>query len=201
MIILYYKEKVMHKLVLKGLLLGLFMGQCELQAKDCLDLSYESAKVNKTDRTKDLDYSKCQSKNPGACCCTSNIIELFKDKTEDITRKRVNPAVDTLIKALKNQRLASDIKIEELVHLKYVNTIYSFYDKDGEKMKNKKLNMPKDDDDGCEEEIKFRELTTEEKNRQGVYREGLLNDVLAMLHAWEKSDKMIRNKNMVKIGQ
>ena len=179
MIILYYKGKVMHKLVLKGLLLGLFMGQCELQAKDCLDLSYESAKVNKTDRTKDLDYSKCQSKNPGACCCTSNIIELFKDKTEDITRKRVNPAV----------------------HLKYVNTIYSFYDKDGEKMKNKKLNMPKDDDDGCEEEIKFRELTTEEKNRQGVYREGLLNDVLAMLHAWEKSDKMIRNKNMVKIGQ
>jgi len=188
----------MHKNMLKILFLSLIISQVTLLADNCLEKSYKSANIDKDDRKNDLDYSSCIAQGV-LCCCTSNIISLFKDKTKDITRKRVNPAVDNLIKALRNQRLSSDIKIEELVHLKYANTIYSFYDKDGKKMKKKKLTMPKDAEDGCKDEIKFRKLTTEDKNRKGVYREGLLKEILDMLHAWGKSDDMIAKKNMIKI--
>lgn len=188
----------MHKNMLKILFLSLIISQVTLLADNCLEKSYKSANIDKDDRKNDLDYSSCIAQGLW-CCCTSNIISLFKDKTKDITRKRVNPAVDKLIKALKNQRLASDIKIEELVHLKYANTLYSFYDKDGEKMKKKKLTMPKDDDDGCKDEIKFRELKTEDKDRRGVYREGLLKEMLTMLHTWRKSDDIITEKNMMKL--
>jgi len=180
--------------MLKILFLSLVIGQVTLLADNCLEKSYKSANINKDDRKNDLDYSSCIAQGV-LCCCTSNIISLFKDKTKDITRNRVNPAVDNLIKALKNQRLASDIKIEELVHLKYANALYSFYDKDGEKMKKKKLTMP----NGCRDEIKFRELKAEDKKRKGVYREGLLKELLAMLHAWGKSDDIITEKNMIKV--
>jgi len=167
----------------------------------CLDKSYESAigkkkKAIEQVRQKDLEYSSCMDPT---CCCTIGIQNLFKDKTESMTHDRVNPATDQLIEALRNQRVASDIKIEELVYLKYINTIYSFYDGEGEEMKNKKLNMPKNNHDGCKEPITFRKLTTEDLKRKGVYREGLLKEILAMLHAWGKSDDMISEKNMIKV--
>ena len=189
----------MHKNMLKILFLSLVISQVTLLADDCLEKSYSSANINKDDRSKDLDFSLCYLRNFGQCCCTYNIVSLFKDRTKDITRNRVNPAVDNLIKALRNQRLASDIKIEELVHLKYANALYSFYDKDGEKMKKKKLTMPKDDDDGCKDEIKFRKLKAEDKKRKGVYREGLLKEMLTMLHSLGKIDDIITEKNMIKV--
>jgi len=169
----------------------------------CLDKSYESAigydrQGIKQERKKDLDYSSCIDPK---CCCTEQIKSLFKKDTKRITQKRVNPATDYLIEALRNQRVASDIKIEELVYLKYVNSIYSFYDKDGKKMKKKKLTMPASNDDGCKETITFRKLEAADLKRKGVYREGLLKEILAMLHAWEKSDDMIVEKNMIEIVQ
>ena len=118
-----------------------------------------------------------------------------------MTHDRTNPAVDFLIEALRNQRVSSDIKIEELVHLKYANAIYSFYDKDGEKMKKKKLTMPKSDKDGCVDTITFRKLKLEDRERKGVYREGMLKDILALLYARDKGDKMIVEKNMMKMSQ
>ena len=196
MIVLKYIRENMHNIVLRSLLLSVFAGEGFLYAEDCLTKSYIAAiGKNKTeidpDRKEDLDYSSCIDL---MCCCSSQIRDLFSEKTEKMTHQRVNPAVDNLIMALKNQRKASDIKIEKLVHLKYVNAIYSFYDKDGATMKNEKLTMPSED--GCEDVITFK---TPDISRKGVYREGLLKEILALVNAWEKSDKMIENKNMIKM--
>jgi hypothetical protein len=192
--------KYTHKAMLGGILKMVFAivyVQGFLMAEDCLTKSYRAAigttqtNIEQT-REDDLQYNFTDL----SCCCTKQINALFQKKTESMTH-RVNPAVDRLIEALQNQRKASDIKIEELVHLKYVNTMYSFFDKDP--MKNEKLRMPDDtqNEDGCQDEIVFRKA--DETNRKGTYREGILKEILTMLHAWEKSEKMIVNKNMIKM--
>jgi len=164
----------------------------------CLDKSYKAA-VGKdksgitTDREEDWRYNTTDS----SCCCTDGILDVFKEKTKDITNKRVNPAVDKLIEALRNQRMASDDKIKELVHLKYVNTLYSFFDKTNEEMKSKTYTMP--DEDGCIDVVTFRKLEKDDLNRNGVYREGILKETLSLLHAWKKSVDMIAEKNMIKV--
>jgi len=167
----------------------------------CMDKAYPSAtgktkKKIENERKKDLEYASCFDP---VCCCSSQIISLFKKKTKSMTYDRTNPATDFLIEALRNQRVSSDIKIEELVHLKYANAIYSFYDKDGEKMKKEKLMMPTDDEDGCVDTITFRKLNLGDLDRKGVYREGMLKDILALLHAWQKDSKMVEKNNMIKI--
>ena len=201
----------MHTKVWKSFLFFFFIGQGLLLAKPplptdgnpdyCLDKAYPSA-IGETKesidgvREEDLNYSIFSA---GKCCCSSQIKGLFKEKTKKITHDRVNPAVDLLIQSLRNQRMASDIKIEELVHLKYVLAIYSFYNEDGKEMSNKELSMPANDDDGCKPVITF--LKPKDLNRKGVYREGILKEMLAMLHAWKKSDKIIAEKNMIKLVQ
>ena len=187
--------------MIRNTVLCLCLFQGIVMAEDCLTKSYKSAiGVTKEriedERKEDLNYSSCAGL---MCCCSSQIKGLFKEKTKDMTHKRVNPAVDKLIEALRNQRQASDIKIEELVHLKYVNALYSFYDENGTEMKKEKLTMPDSNEDGCEKEIIFRKLEAKDLIRTDVYRQGILKEVLALLHAWEKSEKMIVEKNMIKI--
>jgi len=182
----------------KPFLLMSMMAQGLLAEEYCLDTSYKSAigetqKGIKSIRDVDLDYSNFSD---AQCCCSAQIKGLFKEHTKKMM-KRLNPATDNLIKALRNQRMASDIKIEELVHLKYVLAMYSFYNEDGKKMGTEKLTMP--DEDGCIGTITFRKLEKEDLERKGVYREGILKEILAMLHAWGKSDKMIAEKNMIKM--
>jgi len=162
----------------------------------CLDKSYISAIGKKkpaitTERNNDLDYSSCVDV---ACCCIDEIKALFKEKTKKMTHERVNPAVDKLIEALRNQRMASDDKIKELIHLKYINTLYSFYDEDGKTRTSDTFTMP--DEDGCISTITFNKT---DQNRKGVYREGILKEILSMLNAWEQSADMITEKNMLKL--
>jgi len=166
-----------------------------IAADYCLDKSYRAA-IDKTQkkikevRDEDLDYSSCTQ---FTCCCAQNIQSLFKKHTKDMTHVRLNPAVDALIRALRNQRIASDKKIQEIVYLKYTLSLYSFLDKDGTKMARKFIDIPYKID-GCEK-FTFREP---EKNRKEFYREGILKDTLEILHEWKRGVKMIEKKNIVK---
>jgi len=161
----------------------------------CLDRAYKFA-TNKTksvltaERKEDTNYIFVDSE----CCCTYNILSLFSEKTKKITG-RVNPAMDTLTKALVHQLKASDEKIKELVHLKYANALYSFYDKDGVKMKQKKLDL-KPAGDGCQEPFVFRKLKKEDKKRKSIYREGILIEILSTLHHWRGTRETEIEKNM-----
>jgi len=161
----------------------------------CLDRAYKFA----TSKTKsDLDAERKEDLSyifvDPTCCCTYNILSLFEDKTEDITG-RVNPAMDTLTKALVHQLKASDEKIKELVHLKYTNALYSFFDKDGVKMKQKKLDL-KPAGDGCQEPFKFRVLKKDDKKRKSIYREGILLEILSTLHHWRDIREIQIQDNM-----
>jgi len=198
MMYLKYKGANMQN-IWKPFLLLFIIAQESLAKEYCLDKSYQSAigmneKNIKKIRKEELDYSDLSDPN---CCCSAQIKGLFQESTKDMMDIRLNPATDNLIKALRNQRMASDIKIEELVHLKYVLAMYSFYNEDGKKMGTEKLTMP--DEDGCIGTITFRKLEKKDLERKGVRREGILKDILSILHAWGKSDKMIAEKNMIKM--
>ena len=160
--------------------------------ESCLDRAYDFA-VDKDkesldgDRDNDKQYTVINAQ----CCCALQINNLFKEKTIEMTG-RVNPAMDTLTESLRNQLESSDLKIKELVHLKYANSLYSFYDKDGVAMQQNELDMYTDGD-GCLDKFTFR---IPEKDRKNVYREGILKEVLAMLHEWKGASEMLIEKNM-----
>jgi len=171
------------------------------QNAECTDRAYEFAtkttpnpqndkKGVENERTEDLQY--ITGIGTTTCCCKEQILGLFKEKTGDITG-RVNPAMDTLTQSLMNQLRASDIKILELVNLKYANTLYSFYDI-GTGVKTNELNL-KANDDGCQEAA-FKFEYKGKGERAKYYRDGLLKEILVVLKKWKGISEAGTEKNI-----
>ena len=161
-----------------------------LYADECLDRAYilgvgNTKNTLEGQRDEDTQYHFV----PAICgiYCTQWILDRVKETTLGITETRVNPAVDKLIESLRNQLLSSDTKIKELVHLKYVNALYSFYDKEDKNEALLSSNV-----DGCGEVFEFPAT----HNTQDFNREGILKEILKLLHYWDKASKMIYEKNM-----
>jgi hypothetical protein len=184
------------KLIYRYSLISMIVFQV-LWAEDCLDRSYGFSVNGMTEnslknrRAQDLIFSPFINLS---CCCDRDIINLFKKESKEITH-RVNPAMDTLTKALRNQLESSDLKIKELVHLKYVNALYSFYDKDGAAAAKPVLDM-EPDGDGCIDEFTFKVPV---KNRKQVSREGILKEILSTLYKWKDTRDILMGKNMIEM--
>ena len=157
-----------------------------LLGDNCLDLSYlratgETQATINQERINDLQYTFSDHK----CCCTEEILNLFRTETHDITYGRVNPAMDLLATSLRNQFLVSDLKIKLLVNLKYVNSLYSFYDKEKE---NNATVVLKSNVDGCKPFIFKARL---HGDRKKIYREGILLEMLDYLDSWDKIEQTL----------
>ena len=169
-----------------------------LSADACSDLAYTRATGDtesslNSQRTQDLLYV-C----PGdvTCCCSGDILDTFKDDTEDITHNRVNPAMDLLAESLRNQFEASDLKIKELVNLKYVNALYSFYDTDTNS-KSSTFTL-ESDVDGCGTPFVF--PIKHHIDRKKLHREGILKQILEVLHHWKNTSDVQTLKNIKELN-
>jgi hypothetical protein len=160
-----------------------------LLTADCEERAYdlgvgESKSSLESKRSNDKQY------NSMICPCASQINSDVKDATLKITEKRVNPATDILIKSLENQLIASDTKIRELVNLKYLNNIYSFYGKNDTSGATLSSTV-----DGCGVAFNFPAVS----NVKAFYREGILEEILSILHSWKssaESQEQINKLNM-----
>lgn len=155
----------------------------------CLDKAYRKStgddeKTLNSERTSELNFV-CTGE---PCCqCGMQIVKIFEDDTKDITQNRVNPATDNLVESLRNQYEASDLKIKELVNLKFLNSIYSFYDK-----KNKSITANISDNDHC---MDFSFDAGESLRRDELFREGILLETLKTLHYLRTSSDALIIKN------
>lgn len=147
--------------------------------QSCLDRAYILAldqnwsEVNAS-RTQDGSNFNFSVNGDFGCCCKGWIKSYIKDITLDITENRVNPATDILLKSLRNQFKSSDVKIRELVNLRYINSLYSFFTYDSN---DSSLTSSVD---GCGEPFKFKGVSGSGRWR----REGLLLEMINTLHEW-----------------
>lgn len=148
-----------------------------LNAADCTQRAY-SLGVGESKSSLALERASDKIYLTGSCGCYAVVNTIVKSTTLGITENRVNPATDLLIESLKNQLVDSDTKIRELVNLKYVNSMYSFYDKqDG------KGSVLSSSVDGCGENFVFPATL----NAKPQYRQGILLEIVSVLKALKQS--------------
>ena len=167
---------------------------CGDQSK-CLDKAYvkstgDDKATLDSEREAELVFG-CEGEP--CCLCGSEIVSLFEQDTKDITQNRVNPATDNLVESLRNQYEASDLKIKELVNLKFVNSMYAFYDK-----KDKSVSPTMSDDDHC---MEFSFDAGEKSMRDELFREGILLETIETLHHWRTSSDSLILKNCKEVSE